>query len=119
MTEPVEPQDTAARGKAARTRQTAVNAQAKRAKASTGARQVEGSTRKRVRSTAKPASGGNPAQRRTTRKRTSEGVPSSEWHAMVAQAAYFRAEQRGFVGGSPEEDWYAAEAELRARLGLQ
>ncbi|MBI1395914.1 MAG: DUF2934 domain-containing protein [Betaproteobacteria bacterium] len=33
---------------------------------------------------------------------------------MVAEAAYFRAERRGFLGGSPEEDWFAAEAELRA-----
>jgi hypothetical protein len=32
---------------------------------------------------------------------------------MVAEAAYFRAERRGFVGGSPEQDWFEAEIELR------
>lgn len=35
---------------------------------------------------------------------------------MVATAAYFRAESRGFEGGSPEDDWYEAEAELREQL---
>jgi hypothetical protein len=39
-----------------------------------------------------------------------------EWHEMVAQAAYFRAESRGFEGGSPEDDWYEAEAELREQI---
>lgn len=39
-----------------------------------------------------------------------------EWHDMVAAAAYYRAESRGFEGGSPEEDWYEAEAQLRERL---
>jgi hypothetical protein len=39
-----------------------------------------------------------------------------EWQDMVATAAYFRAEARGFEGGSAEDDWYEAEAELRERL---
>lgn len=39
-----------------------------------------------------------------------------EWHEMVAEAAYYRAEARGFEAGSPEDDWYEAEAELRERL---
>lgn len=39
-----------------------------------------------------------------------------EWYDMVATAAYFRAESRGFEGGSPEDDWYEAEAELRERM---
>ena len=39
-----------------------------------------------------------------------------EWQRRVAEAAYFRAERRGFVGGSPEQDWFEAEDELR-RLG--
>lgn len=33
---------------------------------------------------------------------------------MVADAAYFRAEQRGFMGGDPFEDWLAAEREIDA-----
>ena len=38
------------------------------------------------------------------------------WHEMVATAAYHRAEARGFNEGSPEDDWYEAEAELRERF---
>jgi Protein of unknown function (DUF2934) len=36
--------------------------------------------------------------------------------AMIAQAAYLRAERRGFTGGGEEEDWLAAEAEVDALL---
>lgn len=39
-----------------------------------------------------------------------------EWHDMVATAAYFRAEARGFQGGSEDEDWFEAEAQLREQL---
>lgn len=39
-----------------------------------------------------------------------------QWHTMVSIAAYFRAEARGFGKRSPEDDWYEAEAELRARF---
>lgn len=34
----------------------------------------------------------------------------------VAEAAYYIAERRGFQGGSPEEDWLAAEAQIRQSL---
>lgn len=36
--------------------------------------------------------------------------------AMIAEAAYLRAERRGFMPGSEEEDWLAAEAEVDALL---
>ena len=36
---------------------------------------------------------------------------------MVATAAYYRAQARGFQHGSPEQDWLAAEAELKQQLG--
>ena len=35
---------------------------------------------------------------------------------MIAEAAYLRAERRGFASGSEEEDWLAAEAEVDALL---
>lgn len=35
---------------------------------------------------------------------------------MIAEAAYFRAEQRGFRGGDAVRDWCDAEAEVDARL---
>lgn len=37
-------------------------------------------------------------------------------HEMVATAAYFIAEQRGFVPGHQVEDWYRAEAAIDEQL---
>jgi hypothetical protein len=34
--------------------------------------------------------------------------------AMIAEAAYYRAERRGFKPGHELEDWLAAEAEIRS-----
>lgn len=36
---------------------------------------------------------------------------------MIAEAAYYRAQKRGFTGGDPVADWVAAEAEIDALLG--
>ncbi len=36
--------------------------------------------------------------------------------AMIAEAAYYCAEKRGFAQGGELEDWLAAEAQIRARL---
>jgi hypothetical protein len=41
---------------------------------------------------------------------------SEAWREMVATAAYHRAEARGFIGGSTEQDWFEAEAEIMASL---
>ncbi len=37
-------------------------------------------------------------------------------HAATAEAAYFRAERRGFAPGHELEDWLAAEKEIEERL---
>lgn len=39
-------------------------------------------------------------------------------HTLIAQAAYFRAEHRGFAPGHELEDWLIAEAEVDAQLAL-
>ena len=45
-------------------------------------------------------------------------IPSPEQrHLMIEEAAYFRAEHRGFQGGSPIEDWLAAKADIDRMLG--
>lgn len=44
------------------------------------------------------------------------GLTAHERHALVAQAAYFRAQARGFAAGRELEDWVAAEAEIGAQL---
>jgi len=61
-------------------------------------------------------SAGNTAARNTARKYPPIKIGSQEWQEMVAAAAYYRAEARGFYGGSPEQDWLDAEAELLERL---
>jgi hypothetical protein len=37
-------------------------------------------------------------------------------HALIAEAAYLRAERRGFVPGHETDDWLAAEGEVDALL---
>ena len=43
-------------------------------------------------------------------------ITLQEREQMIRQAAYFRAERRGFVGGSAADDWYAAEREIDRQL---
>lgn len=43
-------------------------------------------------------------------------ITPGERTEMIRLAAYVRAEQRGFAGGAPEEDWLAAEREVDERL---
>ena len=65
---------------------------------------------------AAPKAAAPKARKTITRKPARPATGSSEWQQMVATAAYLRAEARGFVGGSPEQDWFEAEAELRSAL---
>lgn len=39
-------------------------------------------------------------------------ITPEQRYRMICDAAYFRAERRGFVGGNSVEDWLAAEAEI-------
>jgi len=41
-----------------------------------------------------------------------------ERYALIAKAAYFRAERRAFRAGHELDDWLAAEAEVEQRLRL-
>jgi hypothetical protein len=47
---------------------------------------------------------------------TGTATSPEERQRMIAEAAYFRALQRGFSGGDSVEDWLAAEREIDARL---
>jgi len=59
--------------------------------------------------------------KKTTKKPSSQtvlGIPVSpeiraQW---IAEAAYFRAQQRGFAQGHALEDWVAAEKEIDSRV---
>ena len=44
-----------------------------------------------------------------------EVTPEERWN-MIAEAAYYLAEQRGFSGGHPAEDWKMAEAQIDEML---
>jgi hypothetical protein len=59
-----------------------------------------------------------PTRRRVARSAEQQGgavVPEVR-RAMIAEAAYFRAEARGFAPGGELEDWLEAEKEVDARL---
>ncbi len=43
-------------------------------------------------------------------------VFSEERHSAIAEAAYFRAQRRGFAPGHELDDWLAAEREIAERL---
>lgn len=44
--------------------------------------------------------------------RTIGGVTPEQRYRMICDAAYFRAERRGFVGGNAVQDWLDAESEI-------
>jgi Protein of unknown function (DUF2934) len=43
-------------------------------------------------------------------------VSEEQRQSMIAEAAYYRAERRGFQGGDSVADWLAAEREIAERL---
>ena len=50
------------------------------------------------------------------KKKSSPAIAESAWREMVATAAYYRAQSRGFQPSSDQQDWLAAEAELKKQL---
>lgn len=58
----------------------------------------------------KAASSG-PARSRS-QKVTKTIITSEDRHRMIAEAAYYLAEKRGFQGGCPEGDWHLAAQEI-------
>lgn len=42
------------------------------------------------------------------KKSSTAVITSEERHLLIAEAAYYLAEKRGFQGGSPEQDWFEA-----------
>jgi len=70
-------------------------------------------------STRKKAAQPSPAKVTSVRKKTAYSRRQTgddvDRFQMIATAAYYRAEHRGFTGGDPMEDWLAAEAEINQR----
>jgi hypothetical protein len=74
---------------------------------------------KSAKSAKKPATKRKTTAAKATRSRNKPAViniTDEQRLDMIAEAAYFKAEQRGFQGGDPEQDWLAAESEIDALL---
>ncbi len=72
-----------------------------------------------TRVTTSSTKGNGEAVKRKTAKNTANtgiAVTPEQRYRMICDAAYFRAEQRGFIGGHPEQDWHEAELEIDQRL---
>lgn len=63
--------------------------------------------------------GGQSAVRASKPKPLGKPVTDRDRDAMVAEAAYRRAEQRGFAPGHELDDWLAAEVEVDRRFGVR
>lgn len=61
---------------------------------------------------------GRPRQQQPQPKRSSGAalIDPERRRALIAEAAYFRAERRGFTPGHEAEDWLAAEVEVDTAL---
>ena len=52
------------------------------------------------------------SKKKTVAKATTGGVSAEQRWMMIAEAAYLKAEKRGFASGHELEDWTAAEIEI-------
>ena len=52
----------------------------------------------------------------TATARGGQSISPEQRQRMIAEAAYFRAMQRGFNGGDPVDDWLVAEREINRLL---
>ena len=78
-----------------------------------------GKTSRGAKSAARPRTAAKTAPKKTVAAKAERGsatISREQRQAMVAEAAYFMAERRGFAGGDPEQDWREAEAEINTLL---
>jgi hypothetical protein len=57
-----------------------------------------------------------PAVKKTRAKKADISVSPEHRYHMIATAAYYQAERRGFAGGYEMQDWISAEAEIDVQL---
>ncbi|MGF1612691.1 MAG: TIGR01841 family phasin [Gammaproteobacteria bacterium] len=69
-------------------------------------------------STAKTAPASKVTEKPTVESGRKQPVTPLERWRMIAEAAYYRAEKRGFFGGNPMEDWAAAEREIDTKYAV-
>jgi len=56
------------------------------------------------------------SKRTPVKKKSFDAPKEPEWHRWISEAAYYRAQQRGFQPGGELEDWLRAEREVRERI---
>ena len=56
------------------------------------------------------------SKRTIVKKKSFDAPMEPEWHRLISEAAYYRAQQRGFEPGCELEDWLRAEREVRERI---
>jgi hypothetical protein len=64
-------------------------------------------------SVAKPAAK-KAAPAKVAAAKKGSGMTAEQRYRMIAEAAYYIAEKRGFAPGDPSKDWVDAEAQIRA-----
>ncbi len=57
-----------------------------------------------------------PAKGKAAKRNGATPITPEQRYRMICDAAYFRAERRGFLGGNSAEDWTAAEVEIDGLL---
>ena len=57
-----------------------------------------------------------PVSKKPTKGTGASPITPEQRYRMICDAAYFRAERRGFIGGNSAEDWTAAESEIDSLL---
>lgn len=55
-------------------------------------------------------------RKKTVRQSKVTEVTLEARHRMIAEAAYYKAEERNFATGDPKSDWLKAEVEIDAHL---
>ena len=73
-------------------------------------------TTKKKTTTQKTVAAKTPTKVNVAKTVISKGISPQEKWQLIAQAAYLKAEKRGFIPGFENQDWLEAEAEVERRL---
>lgn len=65
-----------------------------------------------------PFSHGSDKNSEFSTQRHASAISAEQREHMIAEAAYFLAEQRDFQGGDPLEDWFQAQMEIDSKVQL-
>ncbi|MFW2405304.1 MAG: DUF2934 domain-containing protein [Gammaproteobacteria bacterium] len=85
-------------------------------KKATGARKTASKVTRKKTPAKKAAAKKKTVRKTATRKAGRKVLTPEQRYRLIAEAAFLKAESRGFVGGDPVEDWLAAEKEVEDSL---